>query len=1444
MKSLRQLLRRNQPQTGASQNSRRAGKRSYGDVKRRLTTQALEQRQLLAGDVLDAHNGWNRFDVNQDWKISPSDALSVINYLATDNAQGEETQQDVFRGRKVDVNGDGQITPSDALGVINAIARGEAANTPVVELLLSARDTSDQELAAASSGTIEVGVGIENSFLLEVAYDDRRTFGADTGVFSIYPDLGFSRGGLLQPVLRESQQLVIKKEIFGSTSGFMTIGLEGSTQTVDITLEQLGNNARGAISDALVQLGYNASDFEITQPSFLRGTDSSTPPFDLGFIIRYTGSQFGNQDLPDLVVTESFDNEVPIEFSATPPLLPDGSPNNAAIPLSLDVRSRTLNNNEPFYTTLNRGTFDAVNGFTDIGGTGPLNPQGVRDATDDGLMPPIFDAFSIEVFVTQPIAVNNPLVIDVNPGAGVDPLTMYNIDDPVPEDQILTNAGARVTISTGAAAVNNPPVVDADLDKLFNEDGAVATVDLLEGASDPDGDTLNVSGTLSFTGGDASGVTQNGNTLTVDPSVYNSLAFDESVVLNSTYSISDGKGGSVSQTITLTIDGVNDPPVVTGNISETRSENALQFTVDLLRNASDVDGDALDATNITQVGSDDTSGITVDDQNNQLIVDPSAYAALNDGESVTVTYNYTVTDKNGGDVNNVEVSITILGDTPNRNPVVDGPVTLAVNEDDADTSVDLLQGASDPDAGDVLSIGTDSFTLRSGDDSGITRNGTTLNVSPNAYNSLPAGTTETVIFDYDIVDQENGIVAQSATVTIEGRNDAPTVGAAVTASFTEDDATASVDLLAGAADPDTGDSISVDGLTLVSGDASGITMGTDSLSIDPSAYDNLAVGEQVTVVYTYNVVDLNQGSTPQSATITITGVNDAPTVGEPVAATFSEDDAAPATVDLLGGAADPDTNDTLAIANVVTASGDSAPMTIGTDGTVTFDPNAYNSLADGESEVVVLNYDVVDGNSGSVAQSATITINGANDAPVVSGAISLTASEQDAPTSLNLLDNASDPDTTDTLSVADLTTSGDDSGVVVNGSSVSITPNAYDGLAAGESAVITLTYNVTDGEVSVPTSATITITGVDDDPVVEGPIDVTFSERDAATTVSLLQGATDPNGDPLNVINAQITSGDSRGVTVDVANSQLLINPRAYADLEDGETAVVVVNYDITDDEGHTVAQTATVTINGRTIIGSTVHGELFIDHVENGEDVQKGADPIRNGERDSDEQALGGVVVRLMKVTPEGEMEVARVMTNNDGQYMFEEVEGGTYYVEYDVPESVRYTGSARGQIVVDEFGGEDITGPSLGAIGLVGVQQRLDLLAKTYIDRGIIDTGDYSGGLSGGSAHMNADGTQALFVAAVGFDTQGVGIDAQYAEVVLNEARDAALLTILDSNGQVHSARLEWGEFVVAGQGEGVRFFGRLEDMNFSGTTEELLEAEFSQYRNAIDRAMAAGV
>lgn len=1432
MKSLRQLLRRPSASNAWSP-KRRSGNLARGDVKRRLSTQALEKRQLLAGDVSIGQNLINRYDVNEDLRISPRDALLVINYLAADQAEGEATGraegEAVFENRRVDVNGDGNITPGDALQVINAIARGEQMD-PLVQFFLTARDENDDPLPV-TNGTIEVGTGLENSFFLEVSYEDLRPFGADVGAFTMNLDFLFSRGGLIQPALNESQTLFFGPELASSsTSGDLVIGQVGSAQEVRVSAGTLRSQGADAIRDALTAFGYDAADLDV------RSIQGGNDEFPIGFRIRYVGDQYRNDNVPDLTFTDDFGPSVAIATNVVQALNQDGSLNEAALPYSLNDYSRTFNNN-PFYVTkIQSGEFDPDQGFFEI------NP-GLGSGAQSNLDEP-FDAFSLEVFVTDPIAVNNPLEIQLQPSLGVasqEFVLLYNENDPVPEDLIVTGEMARVTISTGATAVNNPPdLATTPLTFTRTEDDPGEGLDLLTGASDVDGDSLSVSG-FQFTAGDLAGVTQDGSTLTVTPSAYNALAVGQSNEITATYNVSDGNGGNTPQTVTLTITGVNDAPDVSGPITETRSENAPSFNIDLLQNASDVDGDTLDAINITQVGSDDASGITVDDVNNFLTVDPAAYAALEDGQSVTVTYSYTVSDGNGGEVP-TQVTVTINGDTPNRNPEVSGPVTLTATEDAADTTVNLLDGATDPDTGDVLSVV--DFALVSGNDAGVTRNGDALAVSPGAYNSLPEGGQEQIIYDYRVIDQESGTVDQSATITITGVNDAPTIADPVSADLTEDDAATTVDLLTGAEDPDTGDSVSVDGLTLVSGDAKGITVNGDTLSIDPSAYNDLAAGAVETLIYSYNVIDGNNASTPQSATITIAGVNDAPTVGNAIAAQVSEDDA-PVTVDLLTGATDPDTSDALSVSNVTTVSGNSAPFQFNNgDGTLSFDPNAYNSLADGEVEEVVLNFDVIDGNGGVAPQSATITINGANDAPVVSGPISVTLSEQDASTTVSLLQNASDADASDTLSITGVNISGDDAGVSQNGSSVLIDPNAYDSLAAGQSAVVTLTYQVTDGEASVDTTATITITGVDDDPVVQGPINLTFDERDTPTSVNLLQGASDPNGDPLNIINPEITSGDSRGVTVDLANSQLLVNPRAYADLEDGQSATVVVEYDISDDEGHTTSQTATIVITGRTIIGSSISGELFIDYIENPDGVREGDAPIRNGEKDDDEQALGGVTVRLMRVTPEGETEVARVMTDNDGQYTFEEVLGGTYFVEYEVPSSVRYTGAARGMVVVDELGGESLTGPSLDAIGLAGIQQRLDLLAKSYIAQGIIDTSLLTNGLAGGSAQFNGDGTQSMFIAGDGFDTEGVGLDAEYAEIVLNEARDAALLTVMDSNGGLHSARLTLDQFVVAGDGEGVRFFGRLEDLNFGETPQDAIESEFVQYRNAIDRVMAAGV
>ena len=76
-----------------------------------------------------------------------------------------------------------------------------------------------------------------------------------------------------------------------------------------------------------------------------------------------------------------------------------------------------------------------------------------------------------------------------------------------------------------------------------------------------------------------------------------------------------------------------------------------------------------------------------------------------------------------------------------------------------------------------------------------------------------------------------------ATITITGENDGPTVSGVVTDGATEDDAVFPVDLLSGASDDDTTDVLNVSGLTLSSGDDSGVTGMRIKSTLDGSTKD-------------------------------------------------------------------------------------------------------------------------------------------------------------------------------------------------------------------------------------------------------------------------------------------------------------------------------------------------------------------------------------------------------------------------------------------------------------------------------------------------------------------------------------------------------------------------------------------------------------------------------
>ncbi len=130
--------------------------------------------------------------------------------------------------------------------------------------------------------------------------------------------------------------------------------------------------------------------------------------------------------------------------------------------------------------------------------------------------------------------------------------------------------------------------------------------------------------------------------------------------------------------------------------------------------------------------------------------------------------------------------------------------------------------------------------------------------------------------------------------------------------------------------------------------------------------------------------------------------------------------------------------------------------------------------------------DAVD--SGVDFAQMSIDVTAVNDAPTVTP-IGNTVTEDTPAFADDLLTDASandlDGDAVTMSGTPTITATGDSTdagGVTVTGSTVSIDPNYYTGLAVGEQVVVVVNYNVTDGTDIVANTATYTINGADDTP--------------------------------------------------------------------------------------------------------------------------------------------------------------------------------------------------------------------------------------------------------------------------------------------------------------------------------------------------------------------------
>jgi VCBS repeat-containing protein len=226
----------------------------------------------------------------------------------------------------------------------------------------------------------------------------------------------------------------------------------------------------------------------------------------------------------------------------------------------------------------------------------------------------------------------------------------------------------------------------------------------------------------------------------------------------------------------------------------------------------------------------------------------------------------------------------------NHAPTVSGPVSGVATEDGSSSILDALANTSDAD-NDTLSVVNLPASLPAGVSYNAATHSFTLDPTNAAYQHLAQNQPLTVLVSYGVSD---GFVttAASASWTVTGLNDAPVISNAVSGAAVEDDVLVALDALANASDVDDSTTLQV---TNVPGSLpAGVTYhaATHSFTLDPSnaAYQYLAQDQMLTVSVNYGVSD-GLAAAPASASWTLAGVNDAPTLedvvgGEPV---FGED---------------------------------------------------------------------------------------------------------------------------------------------------------------------------------------------------------------------------------------------------------------------------------------------------------------------------------------------------------------------------------------------------------------------------------------------------------------------------------------------------------------------------------------------------------------------------
>ncbi|MRD99191.1 tandem-95 repeat protein [Vibrio parahaemolyticus] len=254
------------------------------------------------------------------------------------------------------------------------------------------------------------------------------------------------------------------------------------------------------------------------------------------------------------------------------------------------------------------------------------------------------------------------------------------------------------------------------------------------------------------------------------------------------------------------------------------------------------------------------------------------------------------------------------------------------------------------------------------------------------------------------------------------------------------------------------------------------------------------------------------------------------------------------TEELLSNVDDED-KDTLSVENLIIDKGNGTLVDNG-DGTWTFTPQI-----DDDTEVS-FTFDIIDDEDLVISGSANLDILPINDAPNAKNDVITT--EEDTAVTIDVLVNDSDVEG-DVLSIQSASVPSEQGSVdIVDGKLVFTPAENFNGEA-------TITYIVTDGDLTDEAKVTVTVTPVNDSPVAVD--DTVSTQEDTVVTIDVLPNDSDVDGDKLSIQSASVPEAQGK---VEIVEGKLVFTPAENFN-GDAEITYTVTDGQLTDEAKVTV---------------------------------------------------------------------------------------------------------------------------------------------------------------------------------------------------------------------------------------------------------------------------------